>query len=184
MINWQNGTTPINATNMNKLVQEDMITNVYSSSSTYAVGDYCIYGNTLYRCTTAISTAEAWNSAKWALVNIADEIKNSMELYSTTERKIGTWIDGKPLYRKVINFGALPNNELKTVNHNIVNGKFIKIENSFMNNSNDSGGTIPYAVTNGSLRYWITDTRIEVYSSVDRSGFNCFFILEYTKTTD
>lgn len=76
MINWQNGTTPINETNMNKLVQEDMITDAYSSSSTYAVGDYCIYENTLYKCTTAISTAESWNSAHWTAVNISDELES------------------------------------------------------------------------------------------------------------
>lgn len=74
MINWQNGTTPINETNMNKIVQEDMITDAYSSSRTYAVGDYCIYGNTLYKCTTAITTAENWNSAHWTAVSVADEI--------------------------------------------------------------------------------------------------------------
>lgn len=74
MINWQNGTMPINETNMNQLVQEDMITDAYSSSSTYSVGDYCIYGNTLYKCTTAITTAEAWNSAHWTAVSVADEI--------------------------------------------------------------------------------------------------------------
>lgn len=79
MINWQNGITPINETNMNKLVQEDMITDAYSSSSTYAVGDYCIYGNTLYKCTTAISTVEAWNSAHWSAVTVADEIKTSKQ---------------------------------------------------------------------------------------------------------
>lgn len=75
MINWQNGITPINETNMNKLVQEDMITDVYSSSSTYAVGDYCIYENTLYKCTTAITTAETWNSAHWTAVSISYEFK-------------------------------------------------------------------------------------------------------------
>ena len=74
MINWQNGTMPINETNMNQLVQEDMITDAYSSSSTYSVGDYCIYENTLYKCTTAISTAEEWNSAHWSAVTVADEI--------------------------------------------------------------------------------------------------------------
>lgn len=76
MINWQNGVTPINETNMNKLVQEDMITDAYSSSRTYAVGDYCIYENTLYKCTTAISTAENWNSAHWTAVNISDELES------------------------------------------------------------------------------------------------------------
>lgn len=79
MINWQNGITPINETNMNKLVQEDMITDAYSSSSTYSVGDYCIYGNTLYKCTTAISTAEAFNSNKWTATTIATELASRLE---------------------------------------------------------------------------------------------------------
>ena len=37
----------------------------YSSSSTYAEGDYVIHDNVLFVCTTAITTAEAWNSAHW-----------------------------------------------------------------------------------------------------------------------
>ena len=39
----------------------------YSSSSTYAVGDMCVYNNELYVCTTAITTAEAWTSSHWKL---------------------------------------------------------------------------------------------------------------------
>ena len=37
----------------------------YDSTSTYAVGDYCYHSDTLYRCTTAISTAEAWTAGHW-----------------------------------------------------------------------------------------------------------------------
>lgn len=37
----------------------------YSSSSTYKVGDLCKYNGVLYRCKTAITTAEAWNSSHW-----------------------------------------------------------------------------------------------------------------------
>ena len=86
MINWQNGITPINETNMNKSVQEDMITDAYSSSSTYEVGDYCIYENTLYKCTTAISTAEAWNSAHWTATTIATELSSRLEF-----KVVETW---------------------------------------------------------------------------------------------
>lgn len=46
----------------------------YSASSTYAVGDYCIYDGQLYRCTTAITTAEAWTAAHWTAVTVADEL--------------------------------------------------------------------------------------------------------------
>ena len=37
----------------------------YSSSSTYSVGSLVKYNNKYYVCKTAITTAEAWNSAHW-----------------------------------------------------------------------------------------------------------------------
>ena len=37
----------------------------YDSTATYAVGDHVTYNGALYVCSTAISTAEAWNSAHW-----------------------------------------------------------------------------------------------------------------------
>ena len=46
----------------------------YSSSSTYAVGDYVIYNGSLYRCTTAITTAETWTSAHWTAAVLGDDI--------------------------------------------------------------------------------------------------------------
>lgn len=45
------------------------VTNVapaYSTSATYKVGQMVTYSNQVYVCTTAISTAEAWNSGHWA----------------------------------------------------------------------------------------------------------------------
>lgn len=46
----------------------------YSASSTYAIGDYCTKDNVLYKCSTAISTAEAWNSAHWTQVQLATDV--------------------------------------------------------------------------------------------------------------
>lgn len=46
----------------------------YSSSATYAVGDYVYYSGNLYRCTTAITTAEAWTSGHWTQVALAPEV--------------------------------------------------------------------------------------------------------------
>ena len=53
----------------------------YSSSSTYAVGDYVYYNGSLYRCTTAITTAEAWTSGHWAQVALADEVGDLKDNY-------------------------------------------------------------------------------------------------------
>lgn len=44
---------------------EKAIAPLYSSSSTYALKDCVMYEGKLYRCTTAISTAESWNPAHW-----------------------------------------------------------------------------------------------------------------------
>lgn len=51
-----------------------MIAGVYSSNAAYAVGNFCIYNEVLYRCTTAISSGEAWDSTHWEVAVLADEI--------------------------------------------------------------------------------------------------------------
>ena len=52
----------------------DAIAQPYSNTSTYAVGDYCLYNGTLYKCTTAISTAEEWTGAHWAETTLGQEL--------------------------------------------------------------------------------------------------------------
>lgn len=58
-------------TNISQLVGD--LSDAYSSSNTYAVGDLCILGNTLYKCNTAITTPEAWTPAHWTTTTVADE---------------------------------------------------------------------------------------------------------------
>lgn len=52
----------------------DDIAAEYSASATYAVGDYCRYNSKIYTCTTAIATAEAFDSTKWQEVVIGNEM--------------------------------------------------------------------------------------------------------------
>ena len=60
----------------------------YNSTSTYAVGD-CILKNEsnnsqqLYRCTTAITTPEVWNSSHWEATTINSELKKKYEKPTT-----------------------------------------------------------------------------------------------------
>lgn len=46
----------------------------YSTSKTYAVGDYCIYNDTLKRCIVPITTPESYTEAHWATAVIGDEV--------------------------------------------------------------------------------------------------------------
>ena len=46
--------------------------NDYDSTSTYAVDDCVIYGGVLYKCNTAITTAEAWDATHWTQIKAVD----------------------------------------------------------------------------------------------------------------
>ena len=46
----------------------------YSTSATYDVGDYVIYNGQLYRCTTAITTAETWTAEHWTAAVIGSDL--------------------------------------------------------------------------------------------------------------
>ena len=115
---------------------------------------------------------------------------NENNSYSTTEHPTGAkWIDGKPIYRKVIDCGALPNNTTKTVNHNISNlGKVIRLYGFANNAAGTDFITLPFVDTansatfNTSLR--ATDTQITLSSANNMASFSGYAVIEYTKTTD
>lgn len=66
----------------------DVTASAYSSSKTYAVGDYVIHNDYLYRCTTAITTAEAWTSGHWTQVLLGDEVSDLKSALDNIDRII------------------------------------------------------------------------------------------------
>lgn len=54
----------------------DDIAPAYDATATYSVGDYVTYNKTLYKCTTAIATAEAFDNTKWTAVKVGGELKS------------------------------------------------------------------------------------------------------------
>lgn len=124
------------------------------------------------------------------VLNDAKNYINSANSYSTDEVKTGgKWIDGKPIYRKVVDFGALPNATIKVVSFDNINADtFVKIEGVAMN-SNSNAITIPFTDTTlatQSISVFVNSTSISIEAgSVNRSDYNkCYITLEYTKTTD
>jgi hypothetical protein len=115
------------------------------------------------------------------------EYINNLETYSTTEQRIGTWINGKPLYRKVINFGALPNNTTKNVAHNIANlGEVINVSGSAKSGSNYYPIPLQYkgSDSNFNVECLVNASSVSMNSNTDRSSYSAYVIIEYTKTTD
>lgn len=66
--------------------------------------------------------------------------------YSTTEQAVGTWIDGKTIYKKTIDCGNLVNNDVKRVNHNITGLKqVVKMESTMYSGADAWILPYPYA---------------------------------------
>lgn len=51
----------------------------YSTASTYKLYDLCIQNNSLYRCTTAITTPEAWTPAHWTAAKVSTEVGKKLK---------------------------------------------------------------------------------------------------------
>ncbi len=125
---------------------------------------------------------------KSSVVNSINELKNA-EIYSTNEIKTNkVWIDGKPIYRKVINFGSLPNASSKEVNSNISDLDNIVKLIGVATAQDKTTYCLPYVSTTSS-NYFIDLTftssqTVRIRTLVDRSSMNAYVTLEYTKTTD
>lgn len=46
----------------------------YDNTQTYAIGDYVIYSGVLYKCITAVSSAESFDNTKWNAVLVTNEL--------------------------------------------------------------------------------------------------------------
>lgn len=109
------------------------------------------------------------------------------DIYSTEEREIGVWTDGKPLYQKTISFGVLPNNTTKSVEHGVSNISTKFIANAFSKNSNNLTIPIPYATapTTDQAQIYIDNTYINIKTPTNMAGYTDTYItINYTKTTD
>ena len=80
----------VGAVNEIKAEEENITAGVYDATATYAVGDYAIYRGALYRCTTAIPSAEAWTPGHWTRVSTTGEIKELAADINTLESDLNT----------------------------------------------------------------------------------------------
>lgn len=123
--------------------------------------------------------------------NVLNDVKGYVDgsnSYSTDEVKTGgKWIDGKPIYRKTISCGALPNNTTKKVAHGISNlGRVIKTEGYSVGSADSSGSFIPVPYVSGvPMALYIDTTDIVLQTSGTYSNYSDSYVtIEYTKTTD
>ena len=113
------------------------------------------------------------------------------DIYSTTERKIGKWIDGKPIYRKIVSvkfaenipdeFVKLYDNTFSDLNIPIqtcISCIFVQYGTSRVSWGNENGNEY-FASVNATTTGIRTNANRSTYSGITRD-----VIIEYTKTTD
>ena len=112
-------------------------------------------------------------------------VKPRVMKYSTDEQIVGEWIDGKPLYQKTVNFGALPNNTTKIVAHGISNiDKIISYDAIMFDNSNFQTLNCCWTNGNDNVRSNASKTSINIISNCNFSAYSAYVTLLYTKLTD
>ena len=114
---------------------------------------------------------------------------NELNTYSTDEIRVGTWIDGKPIYRKVLEFTNVPTG-VTQINHGISNFDKLINYSGYYYNSTWGYNPIP-AVTSDNISGYgigIGDFKSTTFyfniGNLRSSTNEIKLIVEYTKTTD
>lgn len=173
----ESGTNQLSAQYTNKGFFESMNTYQYTGR----------YGDTTHGKQKAVyvyikATSGLAENQQDNVLNDAKNYINNSNSYSTEEVKTGgTWIDGKPIYRKVVDVGTLPNATSKSVLHNIQNLNKI-LEAKLV--ANDSTNSIVCNFGGTAMAVYIDAANIITKTDNNFTGYSGYVIIEYTKTTD
>lgn len=150
----------------------------FSKTSTYSVGDYCIYQNVLKKCIKDVETAGDYDSTCWEDTTIGEEFSelNRKRCYSSDEIDTGkTWINGEKVYRKCFVLTSTG-----TFAHGISSlDKVLGIDATYYQT-----GTYGYA----NCANYITFQKSNIYTSFPSSGITAsssnpiYITVEYTKS--
>ena len=112
------------------------------------------------------------------------------ESYSTEEQVIGQWIDGKPLYRKVVPFtypAGSPYYEGDIKSIDVTDIENVWISDGWLDQGNDKSQLNNYYSSSCYCYTSVHKTDDKWYVYTRQAGFNnrnAVAIIEYTKTTD
>jgi hypothetical protein len=139
-----------------------------------------------------VLTAEEMNHIVSNYTYIANQFpitpeKASFTAYSTTETVVGTWVDGKPIYRKVV---KITNPQTSNTDYGIISNVMGSLVNLYgymkgiydtlvpipQMDSSDSGYSVLFVKQDGTLR--------GRFSYINAAPVEVYVVVEYTKTTD
>lgn len=129
------------------------------------------------------------STQEWVKDLLSKVLKKKVNNYSLEEQKVGTWIDGKPLYQKTIEC-TIPSNI--TGNYLTLTSLDIEIENIININ-----GYIHYSdeyyiplnmpkvtQTEYYCGVWANTNEVYIQTSSNYANSKAYITIQYTKTTD
>ena len=170
------------------------------TSGKFYYGDYLVTLNgEKYNVEIVTNSSTDSSDLKDRIDQLEEQLKavRNSNTYSTEEQLIGTWIDGKKLYRKTFTYGAIASNASVTIGtiENMANG-FIDTSASYFINANSNmagiGSRIPVVVSGRN----VSTATYTVYTMVNSNGtISAYFgstakassmvvTVMYTKKTD
>lgn len=154
------------------LVRHENYSYNYSVQTLYLLAGTTGFGRNV--ALRRVKESDTWYPWEW----VNPPMKLGVE-YRTTERYLG-----KPVYVKVIDVGALPNADQKTVSHGIDNiDKFVSVYGRRYSTAT-SETNIPYENYNSKCGVYANISSVFVYCSTNESTSTGYVTLKYTKTTD
>lgn len=129
------------------------------------------------------------NNTERAINEGMEESTYASNAYTSAEERIGTWIDGKPIYRKVIYIASLPNHSAVAYPAGINNVNIVIDLYGIAHAQSGHNFPLPYVsmfsnnAENIEITY-LSGTEVRVVTGSDRSSLSAHIVIEYTKTTD
>ncbi len=158
----------------NKILNEE----TSSTTDTYS----CEYINNLPNDELPIGTIIEYNGDE--LPSGWKEYEDSSnDVYSTEEKRVGTWINGKPIYRKVIYLGSLPDKTTINIETGLIHTeiRIVKLYGVAVTTDGLYQAPLNDRVSRLNL---VENNTIVVDAQANFSAFIGYAVLEYTKTTD
>lgn len=144
------------------------------------------YGGVVVDNLNSTSTKDALSAYQGKVLN---DTKKDVFTYSTNEQWTGEyWIDGKKIYTKTLNIGALPNNNVKTMDLGYAATDVCVIDfKGFARGS--SGLTLFFPHSAGNTQepiqvYFNADGQVAVRTYNDRSAFTSYVTVKYIKINE
>lgn len=135
-----------------------------------------------YAAISHVNSGDSLTVAKWN--ELVDAVNTTTaDTYSTSEIATNKkWINGKTIYRKVIDWGVLKNTATSTIPHGITGIDWVvTIYGSTYSSSQDFRFPLPFS-SSSQIYLWADSTNIKIQTTMDRTSFTqTQIIIEYTK---